>query len=75
MQIRRLRHVQGQFGTYGQIIYVHVAVYMMFHICQASRDGSFFYYSLKTSIASFLWHFIHIYIYLQVVGIVATQLE
>ena len=26
MQIRRLRHVQGQFGKYGQIINVPVAV-------------------------------------------------
>ena len=42
MQIRRLRHVQGQFGIYGEIINVPVAVYTMFHICQASRDCSFF---------------------------------
>ena len=41
MHIRRLRHVQGQFGIYGQIINVPVAVYTMFHIYQASRDGSF----------------------------------
>ena len=42
MLIRKLRQVQGQFGIYGQIINVPVAVYTMFHICQASRDGSFF---------------------------------
>jgi hypothetical protein len=42
MQIRRLRHVQGQLGIYGQVINVPDAVYTMFHICQASRDGSFF---------------------------------
>ena len=42
MQIRRLRHVQGQFGIYGHIINVPVAVYTMFHICQAFRDGSYF---------------------------------
>ena len=41
MQIRILRHVQGQFGIYGQIINVHVSVYTIFHVCQASRDGSF----------------------------------
>ena len=43
MQIRRLRHVQGQFGLYGQIINVPVAIYTMFYICHASRDGSFFF--------------------------------
>ena len=43
IQIRRIRDVQGQFGIYGQIINVPVAVYTMFHICQASRDGSFFF--------------------------------
>ena len=41
-QIRRLRHVQGQLGIYGQVINIPVAVYTMFHICQASYDGSFF---------------------------------
>jgi hypothetical protein len=40
MQIRRLRHIQGQFGIYGHII--NVPVYTMFHICQASRDCAFF---------------------------------
>ena len=35
MQIRRLRHIQGQFGICGQMIYVPFAVYSMFHICQA----------------------------------------
>ena len=39
MQIRRLRHVQGQFGIYRQIINVIVVVYTMFHICQASCNG------------------------------------
>ena len=39
MQIRRLRHVQGQFGIYGHIINVPVAVFTMVHICQTSRDG------------------------------------
>ena len=42
MHIRRLRHIQEQFWIYGKIINVPVAVYTMFHICQASRDGSFF---------------------------------
>ena len=32
MQIRRSRHVQGQFGIYGQTINVPVAVYTMFHM-------------------------------------------
>ena len=39
----RLRHVQGQFGMYGQIINVPVAVRTMFHFCQASRDDSVFH--------------------------------
>ena len=37
----QIRHVQGQFGIYGQIINSPVALYTMFHICQASRDGKF----------------------------------